>query len=180
MSDTVIRLSDVTTDKIFSLTADADERSAIAERLSILGVKKLSFKGKIAPDGALDWVLTADLGATVSQACVVTLEPVSTRIDEAVSRRYLHAMPEHDEGSETEMPDDETAELAPIELNLATVMEEALALALPAWPRKDGIDAVEMTVTEPGTAPLTDADVKPFAALKSLKERMDNTDGEND
>ena len=180
MSDSVIRLSDVTTDKMFSIAPTAEERAAIAERLDILGVRKLTFKGKIAPEGASDWALVAELGATVSQSCVVTLEPVTTRIDEPVTRRYLSEMPEVEDGAETEMPEDETAELAPTEIDLAVVMEEALALALPPWPRKEGIEAVEMSVTEPGATPLTDADVKPFAALKSLKERMDNTDGEND
>ena len=180
MSDTVIRLSDVTTDTSFSVSPTPETRAAITERLDILGVKKLTFNGRIAPEGASDWTLTAKLGATVSQSCVVTLEPVTTRIDETVIRRYLSEMPEMDEGSETEMPDDETAELAPVVLDLAAVMEEALALTLPPWPRKDGLDAVEMSVTEPGKTPLTEADVKPFAALKSLKDRMDNTGGEND
>lgn len=72
----------------FSLTPDSAHREEIAQRLGLQGLRKLSFNGSLHPEGKRDWLLTADLGATVVQSCVVTLAPVVTRIDEAVSRRY--------------------------------------------------------------------------------------------
>jgi hypothetical protein len=44
-------------------------------------VRKLRFIGTLEPEGAQDWRLTADLGATVVQPCVVTLAPVTTRLE---------------------------------------------------------------------------------------------------
>ena len=76
------------------------------------------------------------------------------------------------------MPEDETADPLPARLDLADVMAEALALALPAWPRAEGVAPVDLTVTEPGKTPMTDDEAKPFAALKSLARNANDTDGE--
>ena len=59
----------------FDLQPDADARAALAAQLGLDGLRKLRFVGKIAPSGARGWTLTAELGATVVQPCVVTLEP---------------------------------------------------------------------------------------------------------
>ena len=78
-------------DTTFDLSPDASGRAAVSEALGIVGIKKLRFEGRIAPLGKTDWVLEAKLGATVVQDCVVTLDPVTTRIDEAVRRSYLRS-----------------------------------------------------------------------------------------
>ena len=57
-------------------------------------------------------------------------------------------------------------------------MVEALALALPTWPRTEGVEPVTLSVTEPGKTPMSDEDAKPFAALKSLAEKAANDPGE--
>lgn len=178
MSETVFRLRDLKETRNFAIRPDADGRKAIATDLDLLALRKLSFTGTLSPDGARDWRLDAKLGATVVQPCVVTLEPVTTRIDEPVVRRYLADMPALPEGDEVEMPEDDTAEPLPATIDLADIMREALALALPAFPRADGVEAVDISVTVPGAKPLTDADVKPFAALKSLKKKMGGGDDE--
>ncbi|NNE88458.1 MAG: DUF177 domain-containing protein [Silicimonas sp.] len=161
----------------FELAPDAGMRAALADSMGILGIKKLTFTGEIGPDGNKDLVLNGHLGATVVQSCVVTLEPVTTRIDEPVARRYVagYEMPED---AEVEMPEDESVEALPVEIDLAAVMAEALALNLPAWPRADGVAPVEIAVTEPGKVPMTDDDTKPFAALKSLKDKLGQTPDE--
>ena len=110
---------------------------------------------------------------------VVTLEPVSTRIDEPVTRRYLADIPEPSDAPEVEMPEDDTADPLPAVIDLAQVMAEALALALPPWPRAPGVAPVEMQVTEAGKDPLSDDDVKPFAALKELRDKLGRDDTEN-
>lgn len=158
----------------FELTPDAATRAALAEEMGILGIKKLTLKGEIAPDGKKDLVLTGHLGATVVQSCVVTLESVTTRIDEPVLRRYVAGYEMPDE-AEVEMPEDESIEPLPAEIDLEAVMAEALALNLPPWPRAEGVEPVEIAVTEPGKVPMTDDDAKPFAALKSLKDKLGDT-----
>ena len=178
MTTHILRLSDLKRTTEFDLRPNANARAAIAERLGISAVKKLTFTGHLSPTGKSDWELSARLGATVVQPCVVTLDPVTTRIDEDTSRRYLADMPEAPEAAEFEMPEDDTIEALPETLDIELVMEEALALALPAWPRAPGVDPVEIAVTEPGQTPLSDDDVKPFAALKSLQEKLRNDEPE--
>lgn len=172
-----LRLADLATRRAtpFELTPNADERRAVAEALGITGIKKLRFSGQIAPLGAKDWELTGDLGATVVQECVVTLNPVTTRIDETVTRRYLAEI-EQIEAAEIEMPEDDTVEALPVSLDLVQVMTEALTLALPLYPRADGADLGEAVFTHPGNAPMTDDDAKPFAGLSALRDSLKNKD----
>ncbi|NNE82279.1 MAG: DUF177 domain-containing protein [Silicimonas sp.] len=177
-SDSLIKAASVRAPIAFDLMADADGRAALARDLGIRAIKKLSFKGQVEPDGADDLRLQALLGATVVQDCVVTNEPVTTRIDEEVLRRYLADMTEP-EGDEVEMPEDETTDSLPETLDLNQIMAEALSLALPPWPRAEGVDPVDVTVTEPGKTPLTDEDLRPFAALKALRDPKADTDGDN-
>ena len=104
--------------------------------------------------------------------------PIYTTVvwEEDVARRYLEAF-EMPEGGEVEMPGDDEAEALPATLDLSVVMEEALALALPLYPRAEGAGPADAQVAEPGAAPLTDADVKPFAGLRALRDRMRDGDG---
>ncbi len=176
MANTSLRLSDLKRKTNFDLAPHAPARRATADALGIIGVKKLTFKGTLTPTGKADWTLHASLGATVVQSCVVTLDPVTSRIDEDITRHYIADMQELSDAAESEMPDDDTTETLPETLDLLRIMEEALALALPAWPRAPGVDPVEIAVTEPGQTPMTDDDVKPFAALKSLQQKLKNND----
>jgi uncharacterized metal-binding protein YceD (DUF177 family) len=157
----------------FVIEPDAAGRAAIAQALDISGIRKLRIAGSLIPTARRDWRLEADLGATVVQPCVVTLAPVTTRIDEKVVRTYLSDLPPPAPG-EVEMPEDDTIEPLPASLDLAEVMVEALALALPAYPRAPGADLGEMTVTAPGLTPLDADAVRPFAGLKAALGRKDD------
>jgi len=172
-----MRLADLATRKptAFELVPTAQERQAIAAELGITGVRKLRFTGALTPQGRHDWTLAADLGATVVQDCVVTLDPVASRIDEAISRSYLSQMPEI-AAAEIEMPQDDTIEGLPETLDLAQVMIEALALALPPYPRSAGADLSQAVFAEPGVTPMSDDDAKPFAGLGALRESLENKD----
>jgi uncharacterized metal-binding protein YceD (DUF177 family) len=156
----------------FELLPDAADRAAIAAYLGILGVQKLRFAGLLRPEGRKDWRLEGDLGATVVQESVVSLEEVATRIDERVERRYL-ADPGEPEADEAEMPEDDTIEALPQSLDLVEVMTEALALALPPYPRAEGEELGEVVVTETGAEPLTEERAKPFSALRDAFKPKD-------
>ncbi|MEX5728471.1 uncharacterized metal-binding protein YceD (DUF177 family) [Rhodovulum iodosum] len=152
----------------FSIVPDAEARAALADRLGLSALRKLRFEGRLMPENRADWQLEGRLGATVVQPCTVTLDPVTTRIDETVVRRYRAGMAEP-EGEEAEMPEDDTEEPLPEIIDLDRVMEEALALALPLYPRAEGADLGEAVFAAPGVAPMTDADAHPMAALAKLK-----------
>lgn len=153
------------------IAPDAEARQAIAAELDLLELRKLHFSGRIEPDGARDWRLVARLGATVVQPCVVTLQPVVTRLEENVTRRWVAgwAPPE---GDEVELPEDVDIDPLGTEIDLGAAMVEALALALPAFPRAEGADLGEAVFTEPGGRPMTDDDAKPFAGLAALRDRL--------
>ncbi|MEM0946697.1 MAG: DUF177 domain-containing protein [Pseudomonadota bacterium] len=161
----------------FSLEPDANARADIAKLLGITAVRKLRFDGRIEASGTADWRLVGHLGATVVQRCVVTLDPVTTRIEEPVARLYLAEPQSFSEGSETEMPVDDGEEPLRDEIDLSSVVTEALSLALPPYPRTAQAKFADVRVTEPGKTPMTDEDARPFAALKSLRDQMKDEDG---
>lgn len=156
----------------FTLTPDAGEMKQLAAELDLTDLRKLRFAGEIRARGKRDWVLTATLGATVVQPCVVTLEPVTTRIDVPVKRLFLARFEEPEE-TESEMPEDDSAEQLGPEIDVATVMAESLALHLPQYPRKDGAELGEAVFAEPGLTPMKDEDARPFAGLAALKDALD-------
>lgn len=177
-SDTALRVADLPQSRVtaFDLRPDAAALRVIADELGLLGLRKLSFKGTIRAEGRADWLLQGTLGATVIQACVVTLEPVTTRLDVPVRRLYLaDPAPLLPEGEEIEMPDDDTAEPLGATIDPHAVMIEALALAVPDWPRAEGAELGSLTVTEPGKTAITDEALKPFAGLAGLRDKLGNS-----
>ncbi len=179
MSDTDslnVRLAGETRQIEISTAPDENWLADLARRLDVLSIRKLRFNATISPEGASDWTLDGMLGATVIQPCVVTFAPVTTRIDVPVTRRYVADFPEPEPGTETEMPDDDSIEPLPATLDVSALIAEALALSLPDFPRADGVDSVEISVTEPGSRPLTDEDTKPFAGLAGLRDSLSNKD----
>ncbi|HRK41700.1 MAG TPA: YceD family protein [Gemmobacter sp.] len=155
----------------FRIEANADQREAAAAILGITAISRLRFAGEIRPRGRNDWDLVADLEAEVEQPCSVTLAPVITKIHESVERHYLADMPVP-EGDEVEMPEDDRDEPLPEVIDPGSVALEALALALPAYPRADGATLGEAVFAAQGVAPLRDEDLRPFSGLASLAERL--------
>lgn len=155
---------------------DADWRAALAAELSLDALRKLRMQVEITPiDGGLS--LTGHLGATVVQPCVVTLAPVSTRIETELARTYLQDLPEP-EAEELELPEEDTPEPLGAVLDLAALLAEVLMLNVPQYPRADGAEFGEESYTEDGVAPIKDEDLKPFAGLQGLKDQLKTPQGE--
>lgn len=173
-SDSALRVADLSqnTSLPISLRPEAAVLAQIADALELSALRKLSFEGQLRPVGKTDWRLSARLGATVVQPCVVTLEPVTTRIDRQVERQFIADYTDP-EDPEVEMPEDETSEALGIWIDPAQVMQEALALAVPDYPRKEGAELGQMVYTEPGQTPMTDEDARPFAGLADLKAQLE-------
>jgi uncharacterized metal-binding protein YceD (DUF177 family) len=154
----------------FDFAPDAELRAALAGDLGLLGLKALRLSGEITPVGRDELVLTARLTARADQACVVSLAPVPAEIAEDIRRRYVAGLTDPD-GDEVEMPEDDTVEPMPEIIDLAEIAAEALALALPLYPRAPGAELGEVVHSAEGIAPLTDVDLKPFAGLAALATR---------
>lgn len=139
--------------------ADAAEREALARRFGIPSIGR--FRAELTlrpePDGAVR--AEGRLEAEVVQSCVVTLEPVPQRVEEAVALRFLPAGREPNEGPE-EVDEVETGQDGTADLGEA--LAEQLALALDPYPR-----APDATLPEAAT----DASAHPFAALGRLRGR---------
>ena len=155
----------------FLLVAEAEELQTLAEDVKVTSLKKLRFEGSIGAIGKRDWGLNASLGFTVVQPCVVTLEPVTSRVDVPVERQFISGY-EAPNDEEFELTDDENTEALGAEINLEEVMREALALALPLYPRKDDAELQESNFTEPGKKAMSDEDARPFAGLESLRDKL--------
>ena len=143
---------------------------------NLIALRKMRLEGKLTPTGKNDWTLQARLGATVVQTCVVSLDPVSTRIEEPVDRLYTNALPEladPDDAGEVESPEDDHIEPLPSQIDLASLATEALALAVPMYPRAEGAVLADANFTEPGKTAMRDEDTRPFAGLAGLKDQLE-------
>ena len=165
----------------FALEPDAEARAALATDLGLSAIRKLRFEGALKPLGRNGWRLEAQLGATVVQPCVVTLAPVTTRIDTEVARQFVpeDQMARFEPGSEVEMPEDDSTEQLGTLIDPAAVMAEALALAVPDYPRADGAELEQAEARPAGAAPIVEEEVKPFAGLAALRDRMSGGDDED-
>lgn len=158
----------------FDFYPDAPARAAMATALGLIEVPALRLAGELRPVGRHDFELVADLTARAVQPCSVTLAPVPCTLSEAVHRRFVadFSTPESDE---VEMGDEETDPLPEI-LDIAEIATEALALALPQYPRAPGVELGEAVFAGPGVAPLSDADLRPFSGLAALAAKLKKPD----
>lgn len=147
----------------FVLAPDQPARAALAAELGLIDLPALRFEGQVSPVHDDAWQVEGRLHARVAQPCVVSLQPVASELEDEVRLVFSpHVTPP--EGEETEMPDDELEPLGQY-IDLAAIMAEALALALPLYPR--AADAsLETTLPED---PATDDETRrPFAGLADL------------
>lgn len=162
----------------FAFRPDAEIRAAMAAELGLIELPAFELVGEIRPAGRNDFLLEAAMKARAVQPCSITLAPVPCTLADTVRRRYdadFHAP----EAEEAEMVDDEV-EPMPEVLDIRAIAQEALALALPLYPRAKGAELQDANFAAPGLAPLTDKDLKPFAGLQGLADKLKNAakDGE--
>ncbi|MBT0780978.1 DUF177 domain-containing protein [Paracoccus sp. pheM1] len=144
----------------FALAPAAPARRALAAELGLIALPRLDFSGRIRAVASDAWEVTGTLSARVVQPCVVTLAPVETELRESLHRVFSpHAGTP--EGDEVEMPDEDLEPLGQF-IDIEAIMTEALALALPLYPRAEGaaLDAPEPPPEEEAR--------KPFAGLADL------------
>lgn len=159
----------------FEIVPETTDLDALAGLLDVTRLRKLRFSGRLEPLAGGGWELVADLGASVVQPCAITLVPVTTRIDERVIRRFLPDFAVAS-GDEAEIPEDVDAEPLPDSIDPAAVMFEALALALPLYPRAPGAELAPDAAGGPDDAAQAGAAGErpdhPMAALAALRDRL--------
>lgn len=153
-----------------AFAADPDQRAAIAKWSGVVSVEALEAQVDIRKLSATRFGLTFRLTADVTQACVVTLEPVKDHLERQFDRE-LHfigapvraKLPE----SEAELvldsdPEEGPEEIQSLHYDLAVPVLEEYALSLEPYPRKPGVEFGVKTDPE-------DRPESPFAVLKDLK-----------
>lgn len=176
-SPTALRVSSLPQNapKLFALLPTPPEMQEIAAELGLSGLRKLRFEGQIEAMGRADWKLTGKIGATVVQPCVVTLQPVTTRIDAPVERIFLKSFTTPDGEVEVEMDEDDRTEPLGAWIDPAQVMVEALSLNLPLYPRAPDAELEQTVFSKDGVKPMTDEDARPFAGLAALRSQLDDS-----
>lgn len=161
------------------IAATAQERATLARRFGLLGLDLLAATLRIEPGAAKDLLrLEGHLSAEVTQACVVTLEPLTSRIEADFDLDY--SLKPKPAPADTEAPgvaevviDPEAAEppepLGPGGLDLGEAVAQQLAVALDPYPRAPG---AEIGATDAPDMAATGAEKTasgPFAVLGALK-----------
>lgn len=146
---------------VHEIAATPTERAALAKRFDLLDLARLDARVRLRrlPGGMFR--LTADLAADVTQTCVVTLEPVTSRVAE----RFTLLFGTVADTGEVELDgDSETVE--PLEdgvIDLGEAVAQQLSLALDPYPRAPGAAAG-------GETEAADRAPSPFAALARLRK----------
>lgn len=161
----------------FQIEPDSDRLSEIAKALNLTDLRKLRFTGEIKAAGKRDFKVTGDLGATVVQPCVVTLAPVTTRVETDVTILFTNDY-ETPDLEEFEMTDEENTEPLGDVIDVMLILQEGLSLALPQYPRADKAELTNTAYTEPGKKAMTDEDARPFAGLAGLRDKLSQNDEE--
>jgi uncharacterized metal-binding protein YceD (DUF177 family) len=140
------------------------ERLAVAKALDILSCDALEATYQITPAPGGAYRLEGGIDAAVTQACVISLEPVAGRVAERFSVEF---QPDADEEvADGDVAILEAAEIEPIEndaIDVGRIVYETLSAGLDPYPRKP--DA-EFGWTDPKA---DQSSSHPFAALKKLK-----------
>ena len=148
----------------FRIEFDRRELAAMESLLGVTSIRKMRFSGVLAPDEDGSWNLTGALGATVVQPCVATLQPVTTRVEERVERRFVPDLELPPAAAMAECPADDYVEPMPDVVDLTDIATESLSLGISDYPRVPDAEPVDVHSADPES--------KPFAALAALKEEV--------
>ena len=157
----------------FRIAPDKTGIAALTAEFGLLDLRKVRFEGRIQAEGRSDWRLEGMLGATAVQPCSVTLAPVTTRIDHPVRRLYQASYRAPSE-AEAEMPEDDSIEPLPAVIDLTSLLNEELSLALPDYPRADGAELAPGAFADGENPEPEDEAAKPFAGLAALRKALED------
>lgn len=157
--------------KTVEIEAGEAERQALARRLALVSLDRLTAKAALERQGEGGaTALRVNFIADVVQSCVVTLDPVPARIEDSFELVFT---PEDEAPADpvevvvTEDEDDPPEPLREGRIDVGAALAEHLALALDPYPRRPGV-SVEEVLAEAGVS--GEDEDGPFVALRRLKE----------
>jgi uncharacterized metal-binding protein YceD (DUF177 family) len=145
------------------ISANPEQRAALAKRFDLLALDKLDATVKVAPMEGGYYRLTADFDAQLTQACAITSEPVPAHLAENFTLTYGPT----EESSEIVL-DGDAESVEPLDdgmIDIGEAVAQQLSLALDPFPRAPGAPLE-------GEADLSDDSPResPFAALAKLRK----------
>lgn len=151
------------------LVADAETRTAIARVAALRGLPRLAASFDLLPQSGGGLRVTGRVSATVSQACVVTLEPLTNEVEEEINLLYMPSAATAADDEPEAAVEPKWGEPEPLiggMVDLGVLATEFLILGLDPYPRKPGavFEGPRDDRPEPG----------PFAGLAGL---MKNRNG---
>jgi uncharacterized metal-binding protein YceD (DUF177 family) len=157
-----------------SITADADERAALATRFDLIAIDRLDATYALRRD-TMGIRATGHLSAAVTQACVVTGDPVPATVEEDFDLRFVSGPGEGPD--EVELSEDEcdTVFYTGAAIDLGEAAAETLALALDPFPRSPAAAEVLKQVgvlSEEDAEAVLEEKANPFGALAALKDKL--------
>lgn len=155
--------------RVITVTANGDERTALARRFGLIAIDLLNGQFSVWRDGNVI-VAQGQVEARVTQACIVTDDPVPARIAEAVTLRFVpdaevDAVP--DDEIELAAEDCDTLYYNGGAIDLGEATAETMVLALNPYPR--GANA-EAALRDAGVK--SEEDARPLGALASLRDKL--------
>lgn len=161
-------------DHTIVVEASADERAAVAKLDNLVEIGSLVGRFRLRPERQGGVHVVGSVYASVTQTCVLTLDPFDSQIEEPVDvlflppkafETWLAAHKKRTEEVDTdEEEDDPPEQLLDGRIDLGALTAEFLTLSLDPYPRKPGAAFVEPAPAE--------KEPSPFAALAELKQKL--------
>lgn len=149
-------------------SATAQENNAIAKSLEVLDVEHLTANYHLKGIAGGGCRVCGSISAVVSQACVVTLDPVTQIIEESFDSEFWRSLESGDGGEEKGILNGPTLELLEgDEIPVGRLVFEALSAALDPYPRK-----ADAHFDWQGDYAASAGNTGPFAVLSKLKDKL--------
>jgi uncharacterized metal-binding protein YceD (DUF177 family) len=149
----------------FDLTADSQTRAAIAKVAGLCDLPRLEANFDVSRQGRGGLRVAGRIAATVTQTCVVTLDPVANEVAEDVDLLFVPQASVAEAGGAATKRNEREYEMEPLTggvVDLGALATELLILGLDPYPRMPGavFQAPEETAASEG----------PFSALAALQK----------
>jgi uncharacterized metal-binding protein YceD (DUF177 family) len=137
---------------------------AIAAAFSVNAIEDFTARLNISRVARDEFQVEGNFKATVGQTCIVTLQPIRTRLDQDVTRRYrlVARGASRSRVEDVAVDEDATEIIESTRIDLAAPVLEELSLAIDPYPRLEGAEFENAAKDEA-------AEDSPFAVLKALK-----------
>jgi len=148
-----------------AIEADDAERGRLAKRFGLISIERLTGDFTTRRD-ALGIVVEGHVGASVTQACSVTGDPLPATVEEDVALRFV---PEAASGEEVELSDGDldVVEYEGGSIDLGEAAAETMALALDPFPRGPNAAAA---LKDAGV--ISEEEAGPFGGLAALRDKL--------